>query len=63
MPQKFLIVFAAALVLMGCSTRSTTGAWKCPEPVARIKTNADLAEAYLELKSAIRTCNALYGQE
>lgn len=49
------------LLLAGCAS---TGALPpadllqdCPEPVARVVTNADMARQNLDLKTALRACN------
>jgi hypothetical protein len=56
-------VLLVLLALGGCSTvtvRSPPAGLlaDCPEPVAEITTNRELAEAYLGLRRALRLCNA-----
>lgn len=61
--QKFLLLLPM-LFVVGCSTakpgQQTT--LQCHEPAVEVRTNRDLAEAVLELQSAIRLCNAINGE-
>ena len=59
--MRFLIL-SLGLLLAACSTPPTTSAplhlmQPCPEPAVQLKTNGDLARAYIEYRRALRVCN------
>lgn len=65
--RRILLLISTLAVLAGCSTTPTYVTVRelpspeltadCPEPKARVATNADLAWTIIEYRKALRLCN------